>query len=115
MDAPERLALTTLCSELAELRRECAQQPEPRHRLLARIEEEAAARRPILPLLERLLGVDGTDTMRAVGVGLPGAGPGQADEETFGCPDGACDRIAGTTPAGPIPRCLLTGQPLRRR
>ncbi|GAA3433781.1 hypothetical protein [Kutzneria kofuensis] len=115
MDAQERLALTTLCCELAELRRECAEQPERRQRLLARIEAEAAARRPILPLLAELLGVDGEETLRTAGAGLPGAGPGQADEESFACPDGACDRVEGTTPAGPIPRCLLTGRPMRRR
>lgn len=115
MEPQERRALTALCSELTELRQECAEQSEQRQRLLARIQAEASARRPILSLLAELLGIDGEETLRTVAVGLPGAGSGQADEETFGCPDGACDRVAGTTPAGPVPRCPLIGQPLRRR
>jgi hypothetical protein len=31
------------------------------------------------------------------------------------CPDGACDRVAHTAPAGPIPRCQITDQPMTAR
>lgn len=115
MDAAERLALATLCGELAGLRIECAHQPAKRQDLLARIEAEAKARRPILGLLAELLGMDMGDTTRALGAQLPGIGPGRADEERFSCPDGACDRVATTRPAGPVPRCLVTDQPMCRQ
>jgi hypothetical protein len=116
VDAAERHALTGFCEELLELRKECSQLPEDRERLLQRIEEEARTRRPILALLARLLGTDTADTLRALSSGLPGAGPGQADEETFSCPDGACDRKATSPyPTGPIPRCPLTDQRMSKR
>jgi hypothetical protein len=84
--------------------------------LLEQITAEAAARRPILALLARLLGTKGADeTRQALGAGLPGAGPGRADHERFGCPDHACRRVATTTPAGPVPTCSVTRQPMRRQ
>lgn len=115
MDASERYALTAFCEELADLRQECARQPEQRRLLLARIEAEAQARRPILELLGELLGTTSDDTVRSLGTGLPSAGPGRADEERFACPDHACARIAFTVPAGPIPRCRITGEPMIRQ
>lgn len=113
MDTGERLALSALCDELPALRTQCALESEDRRRLLAKIEVEARARRPILTLLGELLGMSVTDTARGLGSGLPGAGPGRADEETFGCPDHACDRVTGAVPAGPAPRCRVTGLPMR--
>lgn len=115
MDRDEREALTIVCTHLTELRAECALQPERRQRLLTQVEAEARARRPILLLLGQLLGANGDETRQMLSGGLPGLGPGHADEESFGCPDAACDRICTTTPAGPIPRCLLTGQPMIRQ
>lgn len=115
MDAAEREALTLLCAELPALREECARHSEQHTRLLARIEAEAAARRPILGLLATLLGTTGQETRHALGAGLPGAGGGRADEERFGCPDGACARVATTAPAGPVPRCAVTGRTMERR
>lgn len=115
MQAAERVALTALCAELAELRAECARQPVAQQRLLARIEAEAQARRPIIALLEELLGAGPDDTVRSLSSRLTGTGPGNADEERFGCPDGACDRLQAAIPAGPAPRCSLTGQPMRSR
>lgn len=116
MDSAERYALTLLCDELAELRAECADQPQDRQHILTRIEAEARARHPILDLLNELLGTSSPEqTLRTLSSGLPGSGSGQADEESFGCPDGACDRVRGTDPAGPVPRCLVTGQPMCRR
>lgn len=114
MDAAERHALTCLCDELAELRRECARQSGERQRMLRRIEDEARARRPVLALLAELLRTDRGGALRALGSGLPGAGPGQADEERFGCPDKACDREVIPPPAGPVPHCQLTGDPMTR-
>lgn len=111
----ERQALTALCSELGALRAECGQQPEHKRQLLARIEAEAAARRPILALLGELLGTEGEATTRALSTALPGASAGQPDEEVFGCPDSACDRVCQPLPAGPVPRCQLTGKTLRQR
>ncbi|HEY0695641.1 MAG TPA: hypothetical protein VGD71_42215 [Kribbella sp.] len=55
VDASDRLALTAFCEELPELRAECARQTAARRQLVAQIEAEAQARRPILGLLvERL-------------------------------------------------------------
>ncbi|SEP20290.1 hypothetical protein [Amycolatopsis saalfeldensis] len=114
MDPAERSALTALCAELPELRAECARRPEPA-RVLAVIEAEARARRPITALLEQLLGTPSDETVRqrSLSSRLPGSGPGRADEERFGCPDGACDRLAAAEPAGPVPRCPLTGDRLK--
>jgi hypothetical protein len=112
----EREALTILCEELLELREECANRS-AQVRLLARIEEEAAARRPVLALLAELLDDAPDDVLeehRQAATGLPGAGAGRADDEVFGCPDGACAREARTVPAGAPPRCLLTGREMRR-
>ncbi|WP_413099892.1 hypothetical protein [Streptomyces sp. Inha503] len=114
-DTDERLALATLCDELRQLRRECAAQTEEKRLLLSRIEAEARERRPILALLDQLLGTSGADTVRGLSGNLPGAGSGRADEETFACPDGACGRVVHGVPAGPIPRCELTGLPMTSR
>lgn len=107
MDEEER-ALTALCDQLLALRAECGHSA-ARRELLARIEDEARDRRPILGLLAQLLGTDPAAVSRQI-VTLPGLGPGHANEEQFGCPDGACRRTATTTPAGPIPRCALTSR-----
>ncbi|MFJ9181365.1 hypothetical protein [Streptomyces sp. NPDC102360] len=115
MDLAERHALTIVCAELDELRAECARQPDDRQRGLERLEAAARARRPVLALIAELLGSSPEDTVRTLASGLPGAGPGQADEERFCCPDGACDRVAVTEPAGPVPRCTVTGQHMKRR
>ena len=114
MESSERLALTAFCEELPELRAECARQGADQRRQLARIETEAQARRPILALLAALLDAAPDRTVRTLAAGLPGAGPGLADEESFTCPDGACSRTAYTVPAGPVPRCRVTGRPMVR-
>ena len=107
--------LSALCEELTALRAQCAAEPQDKQRLLSRIEAEARARRPILALLSELLGTSAIGTVRGLSSGLPGAGPGRADEERFGCPDRACDRVADAVPAGPVPRCRITGLPMSRR
>jgi hypothetical protein len=104
--------MRALCEELPGLREECAAQPEDKRLLLSRIEAEARVRQPVLALLSELLGTSGDDTVRGLSAGLPGTGSGRADEERFGCPDGVCDRVAHTVPAGPIPRCLITDLPM---
>jgi hypothetical protein len=114
VEPQERAALTVVCAELTELRAESARLPELRRRLLAEIETRARQRQPIVDLLRQLLGVNGQQ-VRSLSSGLPGTGPGQADEEVFGCPDGACDRLGTTTPAGPVPRCPLTSRPMARQ
>jgi hypothetical protein len=106
------MALMTLCAELPGLRAECAQQSAWHRQLLARVEDEARARRPILDLLGELLGVG---TVRSLSHRPPGVGPGRAHEERFGCPDGACDREVVPLPAGPVPHCWVTGTPLKPR
>lgn len=113
VDPAERAALTMVCAELAELRAECARQPVRHQQLLAQIEARARERRPILDHLRQLLGAS-PEELRALSSGLPGLGPGQADEEHFGCPDAACDRVCATLPAGPVPRCPLIAQPMTR-
>jgi len=113
MDAQERAALGGLCEELPELSRECARQPVALQALLVRIEQRARDRQPIAELFAELLGQEPGD-FRSLGAGLPGHGTGRADEERFGCPDGACRRVAGTSPAGPLPLCHVTGTPMRR-
>ncbi|MCC8247635.1 hypothetical protein [Saccharothrix luteola] len=115
MDPAERMALTALCAELPALREECRYQPESARRLLARVEEEARARRPVLALLDQLLDGGGDEATRQLSGGLPGMGAGQADEESFGCPDDACDRTSVPVPAGPVPRCLVLGAAMKRR
>ena len=65
-----------VCKELPALRAEISAHSEEKGRLLARIESEAAARRPILPLLAELLGTTRDETRQALGAGLPGAGQG---------------------------------------
>ncbi|MCZ4125700.1 hypothetical protein O3X23_41115 [Streptomyces sp. H39-S7] len=113
MEAAERRALGDLCRELPWLRREWAFLTVESRSLLERIEEEARARRPILHLLHELLGTDRAESRQALSAALPGAGPGQAVEERFLCPDGACDRKASSPhPAGPVPRCALVNQPM---
>jgi hypothetical protein len=115
MDSAERLALTVLCGELPELRAECARQSERHQRLLGAIEAAARARQPIIPMLGRLLGSDGSGVPRTLGSALPGSGPGRAHEEAFSCPDGACDRVEVPLPGGPIPVCGVTSAPMRPR
>ena len=110
----ERLAFTQFCEEVEDLRSECAGQPEGTRRLLARIETEARARRPILRLLAELSG-ENAAISRSLGARFPGIGGGHADEEQFACPDGACDKLLRTEPAGRIPRCPLFGTPMKRR
>jgi hypothetical protein len=114
VNAAERSVLTALCAELPELRAECARQPADSRRLLERVEAEARARRPIIALLGELLGSSPDETLRSLSSGLPGTSGGQPDEELFGCPDGACDHRRSTVPAGPVPRCPVTGQPMKR-
>ena len=111
MDSAERLALTALCAELPELRAECQLQPEAVRILLAQVEQRARDRQPILALLTELLDAD---TVRSLATALPGTGPGRADEERFTCPDGACDHVRTTPPAGPVPVCPLTTLPMTR-
>ncbi|MFD7229251.1 hypothetical protein [Streptomyces sp. NPDC059881] len=115
MDQDERDVLSMVCEELPALRAEISAHSEEKGRLLARIESEAAARRPILPLLAELLGTTRDETRQALGAGLPGAGAGHADEEWFVCPDGACERVATTVPAGPVPVCAVTRRTMRRQ
>ncbi|WP_156370888.1 hypothetical protein [Nocardia arizonensis] len=115
MSDAERDALTMLCAELEALREECARHSDARRNLLARIETEASARRPILGLLSQLLGGSQDETRAMVAVGLPGFGAGRADQESFVCPDGACDRVCVPVPAGPLPSCALTAHPMKRQ
>lgn len=115
MEDAERAVLTVLCEGLEALRAECALWPEPRRQLLARIEGEARARRPVLALVAELLDASPDETRRMIASGPPGLGPGHADEESFGCPDGACDLVTTPLPAGPVPNCVLTGAHMRRR
>jgi hypothetical protein len=117
VDPREREALTILCQELPALREESPSQPDREQRLLARIEKNAAARQPLLGLLAELLRTtpeDALDEQRGVATGLPGAGLGRADDEVFGCPDGACDRQARGVPAGAPPWCAAAGREMRR-
>jgi hypothetical protein len=111
----ERSALTSLCQEFDALVEEAGQHSPERRELVGRIATEAQARRPVLGLLQQLLGTDRESTVRALSTGLSGIGPGHAYAETFGCPDGACDRVAVPPPAGAIPRCTVTGLPMTRR
>jgi hypothetical protein len=114
----EQQALAALCEELVSLRTECAHWPEDKAALLRLIENEAMARRPIHDLLTRLLGADPlSETVRSfrLATGLIGGSGGTANEERFGCPDGACNRSVRPMPAGAVPRCALTGARLRQR
>lgn len=106
--------MTSLCDEFDALREEARRQSGERAQLLDQIVAEAKARRPVLGLLNQLLGTDSDTTLRALGAGLSGVGSGQAREERFGCPDGACDRITVPPPAGALPRCRVTGLPMQR-
>jgi hypothetical protein len=107
-DPDERAALTSVCRELPHLLAERPNVPADQQALIDRIRAEAAARRPILPLLTRLVGA------RRAGFGLPGVGPGSPDEERFVCPDDACDLTEVPEPGGAIPRCHATGRPMKR-
>lgn len=113
MEQAEKLALAELCTELEGLREESQHQPQGIRDLLVRIEEAARAREPFLDLLAKVF--DSADVARGLSTGLPGGGVGHADEEWFGCPDGACDRRSLAVPAGPVPRCLVLGRAMRRR
>ncbi|MGH3903240.1 MAG: hypothetical protein ACRDTE_03455 [Pseudonocardiaceae bacterium] len=97
------------CAVLPQLREECTKQSADQQHLLRRIEIEARAQRPIIDLLAQL-GITSADVVRGLSTGLPGAGPGQADEERFSCPAQICNREAPSLyPGGPIPRCALNG------
>lgn len=113
MDA-ERSALTTLCKEFGALIGETSRHSATRQELLERIVAEARARRPVLALLGQLLNTDRETTLRTLATALPGAGPGTARQETFRCPDGACDRTAVPPPAGAIPRCAVLDRHMER-
>jgi hypothetical protein len=108
----EQAALARLCDQLPELRREMARFPTVRQ-LLADIETEARAGRPIRGLLSEL-SIDPDENTRQL-TPLPGVGPGRASEERFGCPEDLCDRSATPAPAGALPRCWLTGRFMTRR
>jgi hypothetical protein len=107
--------MTSLCQEYDALLVEAGRHSAERRELVDRIVAQARARRPVLGLLGQLLGTDREHTVRALSAGLPGTGPGHAYAETFGCPDGACDRTAVPPPAGAVPRCSVTGLPMERR
>lgn len=107
-DPDERAALTSVCRELPHLLAERPRVPADQQALIDDIRTEAAARRPILPLLKRLVGA------RRAGFGLPGVGPGSPDEERCVCPDDACNRTEVPEPGGVIPRCHATGRPMKR-
>jgi len=104
----ERAVLASVCRDLPRLLAERANAPADQQALIDRIREEAAARRPLLPLLTRLVGA------RRADFGLPGLGPGSPDEERFVCPDDACDLTVVPEPGGAIPRCHATRRPMKR-
>lgn len=114
MASDERLALTSLCIEWVQLSAERAHLPVEKQELLDRIRRQAEVRGPILPLLEQLLGASQIEALRSLGSGLPGVGPGRADEEQFTCPDDACDRVVVPEPGGAVPRCSVTNLSMRR-
>ena len=109
----ERAAVAQLCDHLLQLRREIERYHADARQQLADIEAEARAGRPIRGLLSKLP-ADPEENLRELAA-LPRLGPGRASEERFGCPDDLCDRTARTTPAGPLPRCWLTGRFMARR
>lgn len=113
-DKDERAALRSVCAELPELLAEREQLSADRQELVDRIRVEATARRPILVLLAELVETSQAETVRSLGPGLPGVGPGRPDEERFVCPDDACDREEWPDPGDPLPRRNLTGQPMKR-
>jgi hypothetical protein len=110
----ERQALATLCKHLPRLRAEIAAHPAASRELLARIEERARADEPVVNLLAELFPAGQTGVSRGLEP-LPSLGPGQASRERFRCPDGRCDREETTTPAGPLPRCWLSGRFMKLR
>jgi hypothetical protein len=110
----ERAALATLCDQLPTLRAEIARHSAAAQQLLAHIEAQARAGQPVRALLADLLPDDQTGVTRHLET-LPSLGPGLSSEERFGCPEGLCDREATTTPAGPLPRCWLTGRFMKLR
>lgn len=114
MASDERLALTSLCIEWVQLSLERAYLPAEKQDLLDRIRRQAGVRRPILPLLEQLLGSSRIEALRSLASGLPGIGPGRPDEEQFTCPDDACDRMVVPEPGGAVPRCPVTDLRMRR-
>ncbi|MFH8623659.1 hypothetical protein ACH4A8_17395 [Streptomyces vietnamensis] len=109
----EQRVLTLFCEDLPRLREECAQDAELEEKL-RHIVAEARARRPVAALLEELLGTSPDSGARALASRLPGSGRGWADEERYGCPDDACDLVRQPAPAGPVPRCSVTGLPMCR-
>lgn len=114
MPDDERAALAQLCGQLPSLRAEIARHSVSAQRILARIEERARAGQPVRALLADLLPGDQSGVTRQLEV-LPSLGPGRSSEERFRCPDGLCDREATTAPAGPLPRCWLTGRFMKVR
>ncbi|MDX6236228.1 MAG: hypothetical protein QOG10_1043 [Kribbellaceae bacterium] len=111
----ERRALTLLCQDLDELRAELARPDHPRD-LFTTLDDlvtSAQAGRPIAKRLSKLIGPLASE-YRSIGP-LPGLGPGHADRELFGCPDGRCDLVRTTEPAGPLPRCRILGRAMPRR
>ncbi|WP_112267900.1 hypothetical protein [Lentzea terrae] len=113
MHDDERAALARLCDQLPGLRAEIAKHPAATRELLARIESRARAGEPVRALLDDLFPPDQAGVTRTFEA-LPSLGPGRSSEERFGCPARLCDREATTKPAGPLPRCWLTGRFMRR-
>lgn len=114
MDDAERQVLARFCVDLPELRAEVARLDEAKRGEFARIEQAAADGLPISALLKRCFGIDPATGHRSLHSGLPGAGPGRAHEELFGCPHGHCAREERPVPAGPVPRCQVTNSALKR-
>jgi len=114
MDDAERRVVARFCLDLPDLRAEVARLDETKRGQLTRIERAAAEGRPISGLLSRYFGIDPATGNRSLQGGLPGAGAGRAHEELFGCPLGHCSREERPVPAGPVPRCLLTGSAMKR-
>lgn len=114
MHEDERRALATFCEHLPRLSAEIAAHSNASRELLTRIERRARTGKPIRDLLAELFPAGQTGVSRGIRP-LPWLGPGEASAERFRCPDGRCDREGTTTPAGPLPRCWLTGRFMKPR
>lgn len=114
MPDDERAVLAQLCARLPELRAEIARHPTASQQVLAQIEARARAGQPVRDLLAELMPGNESGIVRGLEK-LPSLGPGRSSEERFGCPSGTCDREATTAPAGPLPRCWLTGRFMKLR
>lgn len=110
----ERVAVAELCEHLPRLRAEVAAHPAASRELLVLIEQRARSGEPVRDLLAELFPGGQTGVSRGL-EHLPSLGPGQASVERFRCPDGRCGREGTTTPAGPLPRCWLTGRFMKLR